>query len=76
MSPNQNQSINRNFRPNFSIWRTHDKAEIDYLEETDGMLYAYEFKWKDQKVRFPASFLQTYPEHQAAAFSKKDFEGF
>ncbi|MFD2202606.1 hypothetical protein [Shivajiella indica] len=65
-----------NFRRNFSIWRTHDKAEIDYLEETDGMLYANEFKWKDQKVRFRVSFLQSYPEHQTAVVSRQNFEGF
>jgi uncharacterized protein len=61
---------------NTHFWRTHDKAEIDYLEEVDGMLYAYEFKWKAKKVRFPASFLQAYPQHQTAVVSRENFEGF
>lgn len=61
---------------NTYFWRTHDNAEIDYLEETDGMLYAYEFKWKDQRVRFPVSFLQSYPEHQKAVISRQNFEEF
>ncbi len=61
---------------NAYFWRTHDKAEIDYIEEADGILHAFEFKWKDQKVRFPASFLKAYPEHQTAVISKSNFEAF
>lgn len=61
---------------NAYFWRTHDRAEIDYIEETDGILHAYEFKWKDQKVRFPASFLQAYPEHETSMISRSNFEAF
>ncbi len=61
---------------NTYFWRTHDKAEIDYIEEGDGILYAFEFKWKEQKVRFPASFFDAYPEHQMAVVTRKDFEYF
>lgn len=66
----QNRYANRYF------WRTHDKAEIDYIEEMDGYLHAFEFKWKDQKVKFSNSFLQAYPEHTTAVVSRADFEGF
>jgi predicted AAA+ superfamily ATPase len=61
---------------NSYFWRTHDQAEIDYIEESEGILHAFEFKWKDQKVRFPTSFLQAYPDHQTAVVSRKNFEGF
>jgi predicted AAA+ superfamily ATPase len=61
---------------NTHFWRTHDRAEIDYIEEEDGILHAFEFKWKEQKVKFPASFLQAYPEHKMAVVSRQDFEGF
>lgn len=61
---------------NTYFWRTHDRAEIDYIEEEDGMLHAFEFKWKEQKVRFPASFLQAYPKHKTAVVSRKDFDSF
>jgi hypothetical protein len=27
------------------FWRTHDQKEIDWIEEYDGVLHAYEFKW-------------------------------
>jgi predicted AAA+ superfamily ATPase len=43
------------------FWRTVDQQEIDYLEEKDGQLCAYEFKWKPiKKVKTPIAFLKTY----------------
>jgi len=61
---------------NSYFWRTHDRAEIDYIEESEGILDVFEFKWKEQKVRFPASFLQAYPNHQTGVVNRKDFEAF
>jgi hypothetical protein len=58
------------------FWRTHDQAEIDYIEESDGIINAYEIKWKAQKVRFPNSFLEGYPNHKTKIVSKDDYEGF
>ncbi|WP_235893347.1 ATP-binding protein [Litoribacter populi] len=61
---------------NTYFWRTHDRAEIDYIEESDGVLHAFEFKWKEKKARFPASFLQAYPEHTTALINRAGFEDF
>jgi len=61
---------------NTYFWRTHDQAEIDYLEESDDIIQAYEFKWKDKKVRFPASFLEAYPNNETAIISRDNFERF
>ncbi|WP_409806627.1 ATP-binding protein [Algoriphagus sp.] len=61
---------------NSFFWRTHDKAEIDYIEEEDGILKAFEFKWKEQKVKFPLSFLEAYPDNETNLISKSNFEGF
>ena len=46
------------------FWRTQQQKEIDYLEEEDGRLSAYEFKWSNSKshVRCPASFSTAYPD--------------
>jgi predicted AAA+ superfamily ATPase len=62
--------------PNTYFWRTLDQAEIDYIEESDGTMYAYKFKWKPAKVRFPASFLEAYPQHQTNVVTRENFEGF
>lgn len=44
------------------FWRTYGQKEIDYLEDADGQLRGYEFKWNPvAKVKEPIEFLQTYP---------------
>lgn len=62
--------------PNTYFWRTHDQAEIDYIEEQDGVLNAFEFKWKEENVRFPDSFLKAYPNHQTQLINRDNFESF
>ncbi|MEP7196230.1 MAG: ATP-binding protein [Saprospiraceae bacterium] len=58
------------------FWRTQDQAEIDYIEERDGVLHAYEIKWKAQKVRFPNSFLSSYPNSKTQVISPENFDSF
>lgn len=46
---------------NFYFWRTYDGAEIDLVEEVDGKITAYEFKWgKGRKPKLPKSFAGKY----------------
>lgn len=71
----KNNHYNKRF-VNTYFWRTHDKAEIDYIEETDGAFNAFEIKWTDKKVRFPNSFLEAYPNHSTTIISKSNFETF
>lgn len=58
------------------FWRTRDKAEIDYIEEEDGVLNAFEFKWKAQKGRFANSFLEAYPNNETAVVTRENYENF
>jgi len=45
------------------FWRTTQQHEIDYIEEQNGQLSAYEFKWSPKaKYRQPKSFSETYPQ--------------
>jgi len=44
------------------FWRTYDKKEIDYIEERDGVLAGFEFKWNpNRSMKVPKEFLDTYP---------------
>jgi uncharacterized protein len=47
---------------NFYFWRTYDKQEIDFIEESEesAELHAYEIKWKPQKSKLPAVFANAY----------------
>jgi uncharacterized protein len=58
------------------FWRTTDLAEIDYLEETGGVINAYEMKWKNQKVRFANSFQTAYPNNTLNVISTDDYDSF
>jgi predicted AAA+ superfamily ATPase len=43
------------------FWRTVQKQEIDFVEESNGQLTAYEFKWKSKpSAKIPASFMREY----------------
>ncbi|OHE75581.1 MAG: hypothetical protein A3F67_05895 [Verrucomicrobia bacterium RIFCSPHIGHO2_12_FULL_41_10] len=43
------------------FWRTWDQKEIDYIEERNGGLFAYEFKWGNQKAKEPKDWQEAYP---------------
>lgn len=42
-------SYNTEHYANQYFWRTHAQQEIDYIEEYDGVLHAFEFKWNSKK---------------------------
>lgn len=59
------------------FWRTHAQQEIDYIEEREGELFAFEFKWnKKKKVKFPRSFTSAYPKAKTKLITPDNFEEF
>ena len=42
------------------FWRSYSSAEIDYIEEKDGKVSPYEFKFSSSKVRTPPLWKQHY----------------
>lgn len=60
------------------FWRTQQQKEIDYLEEEDGALRAYEFKWNDKKAscHVPDAFVKTYPEAGFEVITPKNVDTF
>jgi len=49
------------FYGNVHFWRNTLQAEVDYVEEQDGKISIYEFKWNPKtKVKFPKAFLEGY----------------
>jgi predicted AAA+ superfamily ATPase len=45
---------------NLYFWRTYDQQEIDLIEEYNGKLAAFEFKYNSPKAKFPKIFSETY----------------
>lgn len=55
------QSYARTYAKGY-FWRTSAKQEIDYIEELNGTITAFEFKWNPcRKATIPASFARAYP---------------
>ena len=62
---------------NFWYWRTTNQKEIDYIEEADGQMNAYEFKWNPgKKIKAPALFLNNYPESRFYVIHRENFDAF
>ena len=58
-------------------WRTTEQQEIDYVEEENGQLSAYEFKWNPKaKGSIPNSFKKTYPTATINIIYRENFEQF
>jgi len=66
---------NRKF-VNSYFWRTYDQKEIDYIEEYNGVLHAYEFKYGNKKSKIPTEFLKTYPNSTFTEISRENYFGF
>jgi uncharacterized protein len=52
----------RRISSNNYFWRTYEQQEIDWVEERDGSLFGYEFKWKEEKVKIPTQWKGAYPD--------------
>jgi len=62
---------------NTYFWRTHTQQEIDYIEEREGMLYAFEFKWNEKKkAKIPNSFAEAYPQHEFQCINRTNYLEF
>jgi len=67
---------NRAYRNRY-FWRTTRQQEIDYIEEFDGKLFAYEFKWNPvKKSTVPVAFLKAYPKAQYKVITRDNFFEF
>ncbi len=59
---------------NAFFWRTYTQKEIDYIEEKDGKLRAFEFKsGADKKVKIPKEFHQAYPDSAFKMINPENF---
>lgn len=58
---------------NMYFWRTHDKKEIDYLEEKNGKLYGYEIKLGSGRSSGVKLFLDTYPDSEFKVIKKDNY---
>lgn len=56
------------------FWRTYQQQEIDWIEERDGSLHAYEIKWNSKKkVKTPSAWKNAYPESSFEVITPENY---
>ncbi len=60
------------------FWRTQQQQEIDYVEEENGELSTFEFKWNPRKanVRQPVTFAKGYPDSSFTVVTPDNIDDF
>jgi hypothetical protein len=59
------------------FWRTREQKEIDYIEESDGVIYAFEFKWnQNTKAKPVKQFIETYKNAVFEVIHRDNYEDF
>lgn len=66
----RDRDVNRYF------WRTLAKQEIDYIEEYQGKLAGFEFKWSKRSFKPPKAFLEAYPGSIVRLVNKENYREF
>jgi len=62
---------------NYYYWRTYDQKEIDLIEERDGKLNGYEFKWSvTKKAKAPKDWITTYENSSWELVTKENYLDF
>ena len=58
------------------FWRTHTQQEIDRIEEENGMLRAFEYKWGSEKAKVPSQFGSAYPNASFSVVGRENYLDF
>lgn len=67
------QRYNRIIVNNY-FWRTYDQQEIDWVEEREGKLFGYEFKWNPKRRgKIPKGWENAYPEAEFEIINSENY---
>jgi len=66
----------KGYSPNLYFWRTYDQKEIDMIEERDGGLFGYEFKWGKKSPKPPKLWTETYNEASYTVYNTDNYMDF
>ncbi len=58
------------------FWRTYDGAEVDLVEEREGRLVGYEFKWNEKRKKRVPDLWKKYPESSYEIITPEKLDGF
>lgn len=66
----------RNIFANNYFWRTWEQQEIDWIEEREGKVFGFEFKFSKNKFKIPPIFLKAYPGTEVKIITKENYLDF
>ncbi|MEN8187818.1 MAG: ATP-binding protein [Bacteroidota bacterium] len=75
VSERRKQNIYKDTFAKMYFWRTRQQQEIDFVEEKDGKIYGYEFKWRNKKTKLPQKFIDTY-NAEGIVIDRNNFRSF
>lgn len=75
VSERRKQNLYKDTFAKMYFWRTKQLQEIDFVEENNGIIKVYEFKWKNKKIKFPQNFIETY-KAAGRAIDRTNFREF
>ncbi|MEI6436675.1 MAG: ATP-binding protein [Bacteroidota bacterium] len=66
----------KNIHTNIFFWRNYDQKEIDLIEEREGKLFAYEFKWGTKSVKPPRKWIEEYTGSDFEVINRENYLDF
>ena len=58
------------------FWRTYQQQELDYIEEINGKLYAYEYKFSKKEAKIPSKFQNAYEVEEFRTINRDNYLDF
>ncbi len=75
VSERRKQNLYKNTFAKMYFWRTKQQQELDFVEEKDGQITGFEFKWNDKKTKIPKIFEENY-KAKLQIVDRKNFRDF
>ncbi|PIE87533.1 MAG: ATPase [Bacteroidetes bacterium] len=75
VSERRKQNLYKNTFAKMYFWRTKQQQELDFVEEKDGQITGFEFKWNDKKTKIPKTFTENY-KAKIQVVDRKNFRKF
>ena len=66
----------KNIFSNNYFWRNWEQKEIDLIEERQGRLFGYEFKWSPSKIKAPKEWSEAYPASHFEVIHQENYFPF
>jgi uncharacterized protein len=70
------KKVYQNIPANNFFWRTYNQKEVDLVEERDGKLFGFEFKWGTKLPKVPTDWTNHYPDASYTVINQSNYLEF